>query len=90
MMEQKFYRAGIVLGVLSLVCTIFEPIIGVLFAIVSIVCNVKNKENYRIRIGIACSVAALVLGVVSILFMIWAMVIMPGSMNDYWIFKIFQ
>lgn len=53
--------AGMVLGILNLVCVIFEPILGLAFGIAGIICSILGNKKCKHTIGIVglvCSITA--------------------------------
>lgn len=88
MEEKKFYGAGMLLGVISFIVVMFEPMVGGVLGIVSLYMNVKNKERYRVKIGVACAIISLLCSIAFLAWMIWIGLTMPNGGTDYWFFKL--
>ena len=74
--DKKFYIVGIVLGIFSLITSIVIPALGLVLGIIGWVFNIKNKEKYRVNIGLALNVAGAIISVLYIFILIWTGFIM--------------
>jgi flagellar motor component MotA len=52
------------------------PAIGLILGIVGLILNMKNKNEYSIKIGIALSIAGIMVSIFFIGFIFWTSVIM--------------
>ena len=73
--DKKFYAVGLVIGALALVGSLIFPLAGLLLGIIGLVLNIKNKNNYSVKIGIALSIAGIVLSILFIGFIVWTQII---------------
>ena len=48
--DKKFYIVGLVIGALSLVGSLIFPLAGLLLGIIGLVLNIKNKNDYSVKI----------------------------------------
>ncbi len=74
--DKKFYIVGIVLGIFSLITSIVIPALGLVLGIIGWVLNIKNKEKYRVNIGLALNVAGVIISVLYIFILVWTGIIM--------------
>lgn len=88
MEKQKFYMIGIGMGVLTFLIGLFAaPIECIICAILSMAVNLRKKSEYRVKIGVAFTVAGLVFGV---LYLISYIRIGWNGLGgvDYWFFEL--
>lgn len=65
-MEKKpIYTAGLIVGILSIPCSLILAISGWILGIVGIVINNKHKEENSTTAGFVCSIVGLVLAVIN-------------------------
>ncbi len=76
MVDKKFYGLGIVLGIVSLVGSITISVVGLLVGILGMILNIKNKDTYRVKIGIVLNSLGVILSVAFILFIMWTQIMM--------------
>ncbi len=62
MKEKKFYLPGIIVPAVGILAHLFlgAAVIELIFAIVTLVMNLRKKKTHRIAIGIALAIALLV------------------------------
>ena len=70
MKNKEIYVAGLVLGILSIICTFTSLLLGGIFGIVGINLNVKNKNKKNTKAGLVCSIIGLSLYINKLLIVI--------------------
>ena len=70
MKNKEIYVAGLVLGILSIICTFTFLIIGGIFGIVGINLNAKNKNKKNTKAGLILSIIGLSLYINKLLIVI--------------------
>lgn len=88
MEEKKFYGLGVGLGVLTFIITALEPVVGLLVGILSLYINVKKREQYRIKIGVAFTLVGMFFALLSVVWIIWLGVAVPNASTDYWLYRL--
>lgn len=88
MEEKKFYGLGVGLGVLTFIITVFEPVVGILMGILSLYINLKKREQYRIKIGVAFTIVGMLLALLAVAWIIWLGVAVPNGDTDYWLYRL--
>ena len=88
MKEKKFYGVGIGFGIVGVIGAMFDPVAGLVFGIISLWANLKNREQYRVKIGVAFAVISLLCSIAFLAWMIWIGATMPNSGTDYWLFEL--
>lgn len=76
MIDKKFYGLGIVLGIVSLIGSITISVVGLLAGIMGMILNIKNKDTYRVKIGIVLNGIGVILSTGFILFILWTQIMM--------------
>lgn len=74
--DKKFYVVGIVLGICSIAGSLLIPAIGLILGIIGLVLNIKNKNEYVVKIGIVLNVAGIIVFLFFIIFIVWTSAIM--------------
>lgn len=88
MEKQNFYILGIVIGVITfLLGFLMAPIECIICAMVSLFVNIRKKSGYRIKIGVALTIAGLVFGILGLVSYIRLGLNGLGSV-DYWFFEL--
>lgn len=70
MKNKEIYVAGLVLGILSIICTFTSLLLGGIFGIVGINLNVKNKNKKNTKAGLVLSIIGLSLYINKLLIVI--------------------
>ena len=70
MKNKEIYVAGLVLGILSIICTFTSLLLGGIFGIVGINLNAKNKNKKNTKAGLVCSIIGLSLYINKLLIVI--------------------
>ncbi len=60
---KQTYKAGLVLGILSIPCGLLIALSGWILGIVGIVLNVKRKEEFNTTAGLVLSIIGLVVSI---------------------------
>ncbi len=88
MTEKKFYIPGIIASVTAFLTGFFGLAVASLAAgIFSVVINLKNRSDYRVKIGMFISVLSLIQTVIYIISLI-AMGLSGTAYVDYWLFEL--
>lgn len=75
-MDKKFYIVGIALGICSIISSLPIPAVGLILGIVGLSLNLKNKEEYRVKVGIALNVAGIIVSLFFVIFIVYTSSIM--------------
>ena len=59
MKNKEIYVAGLVLGILSIICTFISLLLGGIFGIVGINLNAKRKNKKNTKVGLVLSIIGL-------------------------------
>lgn len=84
--KRTFYRAGIILGTITVLLSFFAlPIESIVMGIMGVILNLKKRKEYRTLIGTILSVLGLLSSVGFLLFM---MHLTTTGEFDYWFFRL--
>lgn len=81
--------AGLVCGIIAITTSCCYGVLGIILGIAGLICSIIGNKDNKSGVGIAglvCSIIGLILGIVMLIYIIWAVSYVFGSGSDslYW------